>query len=117
MSSRRPEEVLSALRSQLDELDTQIIDLLSRRIAVCREVAESKARHQIPMLQQQRIDSVKQRVTTLAAQKGLNERFVATLYDLIIGETCRIELKIIETRPQETSGAVLGHGASEGNGR
>jgi chorismate mutase len=92
MSSLTPDEILLVFRSQLDDLDIQIIELLSRRVADC------KARHQIPMLQPDRIDKVKARVKVLAEQHGLDERFIEEVYDLIIQEACRIEVKIMERR-------------------
>jgi chorismate mutase-like protein len=96
MTARRTEELLGALRSQLDQLDTQLLKLLSKRFEVCRDVAACKARHGIPMMQPERIARVKGRMIELGAQYGVNENFIVRLFEVIITEACRMENSIIQ---------------------
>lgn len=90
------EELLSDFRLELDQLDRRIVELLSERLRVCRAVADCKIQHRIPMMQPNRIQTVKERVTAAARERGINEDFVSGIYDLIIQESCRIELEIME---------------------
>ena len=48
------------------------------------------------MMQPHRIGVVQQRAARFAAANGLDLAFMQQLYDLIIGETCRIEDLIID---------------------
>jgi chorismate mutase len=90
-------EELQRFRKELDELDRQLIDTLANRFAICRQVAEYKAEHGIPMMQPARVLEVKKRAADRALAAGLTERFALDLYDLIISEACRMEDEIIES--------------------
>jgi chorismate mutase-like protein len=99
-------ERLMKFRSELDELDQQLVDVLARRFSVCRQVAEYKAAEGIPMMQPARVAEVKRRAVSRALPAGLSERFTLELYDLIIGEACRMEDDIIgelSAEPAETN--------------
>jgi chorismate mutase len=89
-------EELLRFRKELDELDCRLMDTLAQRFAICRQVAEYKAEHQIPMMQPARVLEVKKRAAQRALAAGLTERFGLELYDLIISEACRMEDEIIE---------------------
>jgi len=89
---------LLQFRRELDELDDQILDVLSHRLAICREVALHKAEAGIPMMQAVRVDEVKARVVSKGTIRGLSQDFVISLYDIVIAEACRIEDEIINAR-------------------
>jgi chorismate mutase len=89
-------EELLQFRKELDELDRRLMETLAQRFAICRQVAEYKAEHQIPMMQPARVLEVKKRAAERARAAGLTERFGLELYDLIIAEACRMEDEIIE---------------------
>jgi chorismate mutase len=84
---------------ELDSVDDEIIELLSRRFAICRDVAVYKSETGTPMMQGQRVVEVKRRAASNGRAKGLREEFVTALYDLIIEEACRLEDGIIDARP------------------
>jgi chorismate mutase-like protein len=86
---------LQVLRQQLDDVDAQLVELLGRRFQICRRIAAVKQEQAIPMMQTDRIALVKQRTATLAAAHGVSEQFIGRLYDLIIGEACRLEDQIM----------------------
>lgn len=88
---------LQNFRQEIDALDAQIIDTLARRFKICETIAAFKKKEGIPMMQQSRVEQVKRRCTTLAAQHGLDPYLVGELYGLIIGHSCKLEDKIIGT--------------------
>lgn len=90
------DEALSKFRAELNELDSSLIELLGRRFAVVKAVGEHKKQHNIPMMQQGRVEQVKARCAALGEQHGLDPHFVRKLYALIIEEACRVEDVIIE---------------------
>src|ERR1017187_1123059 len=91
-------EKLRQFRRELDELDDQILELLSRRLGICREVALYKAEAGIAMMQADRVTQVKVRAVAEGKTRGLNENFVLSLYEIVITEACRIEDEIIGAR-------------------
>jgi chorismate mutase-like protein len=90
---------LEEFRKEIDALDDQIIDALSKRFEVCRQVAHFKKAENIPMMQPGRVEEVKKHRQDLGFQKRISKDFMLNLYDLIIQESCRIEDEIIEENP------------------
>jgi chorismate mutase len=90
-------EDLLRFRRELDELDNQLIDVLARRLAVCRKVALHKIEAGIPVMQADRVTEVKARAASEGKTKGLAADFVLSLYDILINEACRIEDEITAT--------------------
>jgi len=91
-------EKLRQFRRELDELDDRILELLSRRLGICREVALYKAEAGIAMMQADRVTQVKDRAVSEGKTRGLTENFVLSLYEIVITEACRIEDEIIGAR-------------------
>jgi chorismate mutase-like protein len=89
-------EQLTAYRESIDSIDEELIELLGRRYAVCREVARVKKERNIPMMQTGRVEQVKERCAALAGRHGVDPKFIRELYALIIAEACRIEDRIID---------------------
>jgi chorismate mutase len=88
-------EELERLRAQLDALDHSLLDTVRDRIRCCVRIAEAKRRHGVPMMQPHRIAIVQQRAASYAAAHGIDAEFLHRLYDLIIDETCRVEVVVI----------------------
>jgi chorismate mutase-like protein len=88
-------EDLERLRAQLDGLDQVLLNTVRDRIRCCVRIADVKRRHDVPMMQPHRIGIVQQRAASYAAEHGIDAKFLHRLYDLIIGETCRVEELII----------------------
>jgi chorismate mutase-like protein len=88
-------EDLERLRAQLDALDQVLLQTLRDRIRCCVRIADVKRRDGVPMMQPHRIAIVQQRAASYAAQHGVDATFLHRLYELIIGETCRVEDLII----------------------
>jgi chorismate mutase-like protein len=82
---------LRPFRERLDVLDGEIARLLGERFHVCREVARFKSRHDIAMMQPDRVAEVRARYLARGADVGLPADFTAGLFELLIGATCRME--------------------------
>ncbi len=85
------ENGLIRFRERLDPIDAEIARLLGKRFEVCREVAEYKSEHGIPMMQPERVAEVCARYIARGAAAGLPEEFSASLFELLIGATCKLE--------------------------
>jgi len=86
---------LSEFIERIDEVDEQIVDLLGRRFAIAREVAEHKRVGGAPTMQPDRMREVVDRVVSRAGERGLSKDLVRKLYDAITEETCGVEAEIV----------------------
>ena len=82
---------LHTLRQRIDALDDEIVERLGARLNLVREVAATKQASATPVMQPGRVEEVKARCRRHGAMLALRGEFVDALYDLIIGEACRIE--------------------------
>ena len=87
--------VLQALRDELDGIDWRLMETLRQRLDCCCRIGLHKRDHAIPMMQPQRIGLVQQRAAEFAVNHGIRSDFLRSLYALIIEETCRLELEVI----------------------
>lgn len=71
-------------RARIDDLDERIITLLAERFEVVQDVGRIKAAQNIPVVQHERAESVKQRAARLAEERGLDGALVRHIYTLLI---------------------------------
>lgn len=96
-SESMPANDLSHFRAQIDELDEQLIRTIGQRMRVCEQVAAYKQASDIPMMQNDRVRQVRDRVNTLAREEGLRPRFIERLYALIVEEACHLEDELMDS--------------------
>jgi 4-amino-4-deoxychorismate mutase len=87
---------LEPFRRRLDAVDDELARLLGERLQICREVAAYKSEHEIPMMQPDRVEVVRARYLARGAEHDLPEEFVAQLFELLIGTTCRLEDELMD---------------------
>jgi chorismate mutase-like protein len=87
---------LGAFRERLDPIDEEIARLLGERFQICREVAEYKSEHGIPMMQPERVAEVRARYLARGAGANLPADFTGELFELLIGATCKLEDELME---------------------
>jgi chorismate mutase len=92
---------LAPFRRRLDELDNEIARLLGERFQICREVADYKSEHEIPMMQPDRVVEVRQRYLDRGAAVELPEDFTAALFELLIAATCKMEDELMAAEGSE----------------
>ncbi|HEY5822386.1 MAG TPA: sulfotransferase [Propionibacteriaceae bacterium] len=107
---------LATLRAEIDVLDEALVRTLARRFAVCRDVAEFKARTATPMMQPQRVTLVKQRAAARAHRYGLPEEFVAHLYDAMVAAICAMEDELIAALASAPQAAPVFVGGEDRSG-
>jgi chorismate mutase len=87
---------LGAFRERLDPIDEEIARLLGERFQICREVAEYKSEHGIPMMQPERVKEVRARYLARGADARLPADFTGDLFELLIAATCKLEDELME---------------------
>lgn len=98
---------LGAFRERLDPIDEEIARLLGERFQICREVAQYKSEHGIPMMQPDRVEVVRARYLDRGAEVNLPAEFTAELFELLIGATCKLEDELMDG----TAATAEGHGS------
>ena len=88
-------ESITQLRHQIDELDNQLMDLLSKRMRVCREIGQYKKEHNMTILQTARYNEILEKRGAQGALCGMDSQFVANVFELIHEESVRQQLEII----------------------
>ncbi len=91
-----PATELDSFRRRLDRLDREIVGLLGERFEICRAIAGYKRANRVPMMQPARVAEVRARYEARGAEVGLPSDFTAELFELLIGETCKMEDELIE---------------------
>ena len=88
-------ESLTELRSQIDKLDDQLLELLSRRMRVSRDIGQYKKEHNMPVLQTQRYEELLARRTGQAGQMGMDREFMRTVLQAIHEESIRQQMEVL----------------------
>lgn len=88
-------EGITHLRKQIDELDNQLMDLLAKRMRVCREIGQYKKEHNMTVLQTNRYNEILDKRGAQGALCGMGADFVRTVYEEIHEESVRQQMEII----------------------
>lgn len=88
-------ESLSALRKQIDELDNNLMDLLTKRMRVSREIATYKKEHNMAVLQTGRYSEILEKRGAQGVLCGMDANFVKKIYEAIHEESVRQQMDII----------------------
>lgn len=88
-------EGISQLRLQIDELDNQLMDLLAKRMRVCREIGQYKKEHNMTVLQTGRYNEILDKRGAQGSLCGMAPEFVKQVFELIHEESVRQQIEII----------------------
>ncbi len=88
-------ENLGALRKQIDELDNALLELLSKRMRISREIGTFKKENNIPVLQAGRYEEILDSRAASAASMNMNEKFVKSILEAIHEESVEEQIKIL----------------------
>ena len=88
-------EGISQLRKQIDEIDNNIMDILAKRMRVCREIGQYKKEHNMTVLQTHRYNEILNKRGAQGVLCGMDAEFVKTIYEAIHQESVRQQIEII----------------------
>lgn len=75
---------IKQLRKEIDKIDNAIVDLLEKRKKTVKKIASIKRKLNMPVIDEQREKNVVERLKRLSKEKGLDENFIACIYEEII---------------------------------
>lgn len=91
---------LEDLRSEIDKLDSEMLELLRKRIGIVKEIGSVKYNNQVKIFQMKRWFSILKNRKALARELGLEEDIVHELFQLIHKYSINVQ---IDSLPKEKS--------------
>ena len=88
-------EDIRELRKQIDELDNQLMDLLAKRMRVCREIGQFKKEHNMTVLQPARYGEILDKRGAQGSLCGMGADFVKKVFESVHEESVRQQMEII----------------------
>lgn len=88
-------ESLNELRKQIDECDNDLIQLLAKRMRVCREIGTYKKEHGVNILQTGRYNEILDKRGAQGALCGMDQAFIKKVFEAIHEESVRQQMEII----------------------
>lgn len=88
-------ESLASLRKQIDEMDNALMDLLTKRMRISREIAIYKKEHNMAVVQATRYNEILDKRGAQGSLCGMNPDFVRRIYEAIHEESVRQQMEII----------------------
>ena len=90
-------EGINTLRKQIDGLDNELINLLSKRMRVCREIGQYKKDHNMTVLQTGRYNEILDKRGAQGALCGMSADFVKNIFEHIHEESVRQQIEVINS--------------------
>ncbi len=88
-------EDLGGLRKQIDDLDSALLELLSKRMRISREIGTFKKEHNMPVLQAGRYEEILDSRAANAETMKMNKAFVKTILEAIHEESVQLQIDIL----------------------
>ncbi len=91
-------ENIDLLRSQIDVIDENLLNMLASRMKVSRKIGEYKRDNNIAILQASRWDSILEEMIRKGAENGLDEKFITAVFNAIHEASVRVQNEILENQ-------------------
>lgn len=88
-------ENIALLRRQIDDIDIQIIDIIAKRMHVCREIGQYKKDHDMTIVHAQRYSEIIEKREQQGDSLGVDKDFISNIFGLIHQESVRQQMEII----------------------
>ncbi len=87
--------ILETLRSQIDSIDQQMLELLSQRMNIVEEIGKYKSKNEVTILQLRRWEKIVSTRIKLGKKLGLTEDFVKKLLQLVHKESIQRQTEVM----------------------
>ena len=88
-------ENIKLLRQQIDNIDNDLVELLAKRMRVCREIGQYKKEHNIQVLQTGRYNEILDKRGVQGSLTGMSSDFIKQVFEHIHEEYVRQQLEIV----------------------
>jgi len=86
---------LQTLRTKIDVVDHQLIDLLGKRMKIADEIGDLKKKNNVAILQSKRWNSILDTMIAAGAENNLSKEFITKILKAIHEESISHQHKII----------------------
>lgn len=91
------ENRLDMLRSRIDAIDSELLEMLSSRVAIVKEIGRYKKENNVTALQINRWSQLMENRVNIGKKLDLNETFVKILFQLIHEDSVRMQTEIMDS--------------------
>ena len=91
---RQTTESLGMMRREIDRLDNELLEVLNRRMAVCRDVGRYKLEHRMPVVQTSRYKDIISSRMDSGEKMGMSPDFIRNVFTAVHEESVRQQVKI-----------------------
>lgn len=88
-------EGIRQLRNQIDDVDNELMNLLAKRMRICREIGVYKKEHNMTVLQANRYNEILEKRGAQGSLIGIDPECIAHIFELIHEESVRQQLEIV----------------------
>lgn len=91
--------ILEEYRKQLDEIDDDLIQMLSNRMKISQKIGQYKQENNVMVLQMNRWEEILNHRVKMGVAMGLNAKFIKQQMEIIHDESIRIQTKLMNREP------------------
>jgi chorismate mutase len=95
------ENQLELLRNRIDALDVELLEVLSSRMDIVREIGNYKKENNVTALQINRWAQLMEDRVKLGQKLNLNKTFTQILFQLIHEDSVRMQTEIMDNQPED----------------
>lgn len=92
-----PTDKLKDLRKEIDEIDNDLIDLLAKRMRICRNIGEYKKENGITVVQTRRYSEILDKRGAQGSLLGIDKLCIKNIFEHIHEESVRQQMEIINS--------------------
>ena len=86
---------LNELRFQIDQIDSELIDMLRKRMDVCVKIGEYKKSNNMTVYQPTRWDTILNKYSAMARERDLDENFIGQVFTAIHDASVNVQTKVL----------------------
>lgn len=94
---------LYAMRSEVDDLDERLLELLSHRMQIAADIGRLKRAHNAAILQPERWDSILKKAKKQGVQLGLSDEFLDSAFKAIHQESIDVQNRVMLERVRKST--------------
>lgn len=94
-NTKESTESLNILRQQIDELDNRLMELLTKRMRISREIAAYKKEHSMAVVQTARYSEILDKRAAQGLLCGMDADFIKSIYEHIHEESVRQQMEFM----------------------
>jgi chorismate mutase len=97
--SREFQGKLEGLRSEIDKIDQQLIDIIAQRMGIVEQIGKYKKENKITILQLKRWNQIIRERIKNGEELGLSREFIMKLLEIVHEESIQRQINVMEKTP------------------